>query len=62
MADGYKEAPLDRYEEGALIEPLRERRKAVISEGADHTAESELLLRIVRAPPRKAGGRDGARP
>jgi hypothetical protein len=52
---------LDRYEEGAIIKALNDMRTNRLAEGKPTDVENELLLKIIRAPAKKARIRDEAR-
>jgi hypothetical protein len=52
---------LDRYEEGAIIKALNDMRNRGIAEQKPTDVADELLLKIIRAPTRKARVRDEAR-
>jgi hypothetical protein len=52
---------LDRYEEGAIIKALNDMRTSRLAEGKPTDVENELLLKIIRAPAKKARIRDEAR-
>jgi hypothetical protein len=52
---------LDRYEEGAIIRALSDMRNKEIAEQNPTDSLNDLLLKIIRAPQRKARIRDEAR-
>ncbi|MDR1320288.1 MAG: hypothetical protein LBK56_02525 [Gracilibacteraceae bacterium] len=52
---------LDRYEEGAIIRALNDMRNKEIAEQNPTDSLNELLLKIIRAPAKKARIRDEAR-
>ena len=52
---------LDAYEEGAVIKALNDMRTKELAEGRPTDVENELILKIIRAPTRKARVRDEAR-
>jgi len=45
---------LDAYEEGAVIKALNDMRTKQIADGKPTDVENELILKIIRAPVRKA--------
>jgi hypothetical protein len=61
VKDGKKYIGLDAYEEGAVIKALNEMRTKELAEGKPTDTENELILKIIRAPVRKARIRDEAR-
>jgi hypothetical protein len=52
---------LDAYEEGAVIEGLNKIRTDRIEKNGDAEFAGDLMLKIIRAPARKARIRDEAR-
>jgi hypothetical protein len=61
MRDEKKYIGIDAYEEGALIKALNDMRTNRLAEGKPTDIENELLLKIIRAPTKKARMRDEAR-
>jgi hypothetical protein len=58
---GQKTVSLDAYEEGAVIEGLNKIRTEQLEKAGDAEFVSDLMLKIIRAPARKARIRDEAR-
>lgn len=61
VKDDKKYIGFDVYEEGAVIKALNEMRTKQLAEGKPTDVENELILKIIRAPARKARMRDEAR-
>jgi hypothetical protein len=55
MTDEKKYIGLDAYEEGAVIRALNEMRTKELADGKPTDVETELILKIIHAPTRKAG-------
>jgi len=56
-----KKIRLDPYEEGAVIEGLNKIRSEKLEKGECPEFVSDLMLKVIRAPTRKARRRDEAR-
>ena len=56
-----KTITLDVHEEGAVIEGLNKIRSEKLEKGECHDFVSDLMLKVIRTPTRKAKVRDEAR-
>ncbi len=61
MREEQKMIPLDAYEEGAVVEGLNKIRTERLERGETADFVSDLMLKILQAPPRKVRVRDDAR-
>ena len=61
MKEEQKTVKLDTYEEGAVIEGLNKIRTDQLQKGEDADFVSDLMLKILHAPTKKARVRDEAR-
>ena len=61
MKNEQKKIRLDPYEEGAVIEGLNKIRSEKLEKGECPEFVSDLMLKVIRAPTRKARRRDEAR-
>jgi len=57
----HKLVPLDAYEEGAVIDGLNRMRTERIERGESADFISDVMLKILRSPTRKARVRDASR-
>ena len=61
MKDEHKKVSLDVYEEGAVIEGLNKIRTEKLDKGECADFVSDLLLKVINTPAKKARRRDEAR-
>ncbi|SBW00813.1 conserved hypothetical protein [uncultured Eubacteriales bacterium] len=61
MREEQKTISLDVYEEGAVIEALNKIRTEQLENQKPADFVSDLMLKIIQAPPKKTRGRDEAR-
>ncbi len=61
VKDDHKLIPLDVYEEGAVIDALNRLRTDKLERGESAEFVSDVMLKILQAPTKKARTRDEAR-